>query len=72
MQSKELTDACSKLPPTLFDMPFVQLIQWFVSKKDHAKPGPLSDLFSLSNKGTYNYATTFNHNINTGGCAFIF
>ena len=51
MQSTELTDACNKLPRDLFGVPFCQLIRWFASPTDRAKPGPLSKLFSLSNKG---------------------
>lgn len=50
-QSTEMTDACSKLPPTLFDMPYCQLIRWFASLKDSAMPGPLSELFGQSATG---------------------
>ena len=51
MPSTELTDACNKLPRDLFGVPFCQLIRWFASPMDRAKPGLLSKLFSLSNKG---------------------
>ena len=51
MPSKELTDACNKLPRDLFGVPFCQLIRWFASPMDRAKPGLLSKLFSLSKKG---------------------
>ena len=48
-----MTDACSKLPPTLFDMPFCRLICWFASPKDYAMPGPLSEFFDQSGTGIY-------------------
>jgi len=51
VQSTELTDACNKLPPDLFGMPFCQLIRWFASPMDRTKPGLLSKLFSPSNTG---------------------
>jgi len=51
VQSTELADACNKLPPGLFGMPFCQLIRWFASPMNRAKPGLLSKLFSPSNTG---------------------
>ena len=54
-QSTEMTDACSKLPPTLFDMPFCRLIRWFASPKDYEMPGPLSEFFGQSGTGIYHF-----------------
>ena len=50
-----MTDACSKLPPTLFDMSFCQLICWFARPKDYAMPGPVSEFFDQSGTGIYHF-----------------
>lgn len=64
-QSTEMTDACSKLPPKLFDMPLCRLLCWFACPKEPPTPGHLSKLFGPSRTGTililtYFYGICFN------------
>ena len=58
-QSTEMTDACSKLPPKLFDIPFCRLICWFACSKEPLTPGHLSKLFDPSKTGTNLILTYF-------------
>ena len=58
-QSTEMTDACSKLPPRLFDIPLYRLICWFACPKEPSTPGHLSKLFDPSKTGTILILTDF-------------